>query len=216
METVLSIALAWLKKNFLQVLPYLIIAGMLLGVWLLYKENRSLASKCALEGSNLSAYSMQLDSVRNQSGVFQLKVQQLEYFNDSLVSSLKSYQKELGIKDRNIRQLALIKSHVQTKDSIVSVHDTLFRDSLKFDTVFSDKWHTVKLSMKYPSKISIETSFRSKKYIAVEAKRVIDGTPKKFFLLRWFQKRKTVLRVTVKDRNPYVTEDGQTFVEVLK
>ena len=215
MGIIIEMVVTWVKKHFLSVLPYLAIVILAGSLWIVVGRNSTLEKQKGISENNLIAYSAQLDSVRGQSTVFQLKVNQLEYFNDSIMQSLNKYKKELGIKDKNLKLLASIKSHVTIKDSLIYKHDTLFRDSVNIDTTFQDKWHTTKLILKYPSTILVNTSFKSEKYIAIESKKVIVGIPKKFFLLRWFQKKQTILKVTVKDNNPYIINDSQTFVEVL-
>jgi hypothetical protein len=56
----------------------------------------------------------------------------------------------------------------------------------------------------------------SKKHIAVSTRRETVNPPKKFFLLRWFQKRHTVLNVDVIEKNPYVEGQTSKYVEIIK
>ena len=70
--------------------------------------------------------------------------------------------------------------------------------------------------MKYPNYIKFTPKFKLESFLFVESKKETVNPPKKFFLFRWFQKRHTVLNVTVKENNPYVETDEQKFVEIIK
>jgi hypothetical protein len=65
------------------------------------------------------------------------------------------------------------------------------------DTTVGDNWYSVNLNLSYPGRIALNPSFKSEKYIIVHSKKETIDPPKKFFLLRWFQKKHTILEVDV-------------------
>jgi hypothetical protein len=48
---------------------------------------------------NLKAFDQERDSLSDRARVFEFKVSQLNYFNDSIVNKLNQTRRELGIKD---------------------------------------------------------------------------------------------------------------------
>ena len=109
-----------------------------------------------------------------------------------------------------------IKSSFTKKDTLI-FRDTLFKEpSLALDTTLADDWYSVKLGLKYPSTISIAPYFVSKKDIIVSTKKETINPPKKWWLLRIFQKKHLRLHVDVKENNPYVQGESSKYVEIIK
>ena len=129
---------------------------------------------------------------------------------------MNDVRKELKIKDKNIKQLQYLLS-VSTKKDTVLFTDTIFRDkSLALDTIIGDKWYNIRLGLKYPNLIYTEPTFTSEKYIIVNKKKETVNPPKKFFLFRWFQKKHTILEVNMVERNPYIENKNNRFIEIIK
>ena len=96
------------------------------------------------------------------------------------------------------------------------MRDTIFRETVDIDTLIGDRWYNLNLQLKYPNKIIAKPTFNSEKYIIFNSKKETINPPKKFFLLRWFQKKYTVLNITLKENNPYAEVEKQKFVEIIK
>lgn len=166
--------------------------------------------------ANVKAYSSMLSKSDKCNTALQLTVDQLEYFNDSILKSLDETRKELNIKDKNLKALQLVASSFTRVDTI-TLRDTLFKEpSLAIDTLFGDEWYNLRLGLKYPSTIAVKPEFKSEKHIVVSAKRETVNPPKKFFLFRWFQKKHTVIHIDVIEKNPYVDKETSTYVEIMK
>ena len=56
----------------------------------------------------------------------------------------------------------------------------------------------------------------SEKHIIVSSKKETVDPPKKFFLLRWLQRKHLVLHINVIEKNPYVDEESSRYVEIIK
>ena len=107
-------------------------------------------------------------------------------------------------------------SEATKKDTIV-FRDTLFREpSLTIDTLIGDKWYNIRLGLKYHNLITTNPTFISEKYIIVNKKKETINPPKKFFLFRWFQRKHWVMEVNVVEKNPYIKESNNRFIEFYK
>lgn len=197
---------------------YVIIAFIILigAVVVLYNQNRVLTNKYETSIENVKAYDAQLSGLEGDNRVLKLTVEQLNYFNDSVIKKMKVVQKELGIKDKRLQQLQYEASHAQRTDTII-LKDTLFRDpQLRLDTIVGDKWFKTNLHLEFPSTIALSPEIELERYTFINGKRETVNPPKKFFLFRWFQKKMTVVTVTVKEKNPYVKNKESRYVEIIK
>ena len=178
-------------------------------------QNRTLTAKYETSIENIKAYDSQLSGLNNSNKVFKLTIDQLNYFKDSILIKMNEVRKELNIKDSKIKQMQYKLSHVEKPDSII-LKDTIFVESFKLDTIIGYGWANTHLIMKYPNYIKFTPKFKLESFLFVESKKETVNPPKKFFLFRWFQRKHTVLNVTVKENNPYVETDEQKFVEIIK
>lgn len=95
--------------------------------------------------------------------------------------------------------------------------DTIFKDkSLCMDTTLHDKWYSINLKLKYPSTTIVKPSFKSEKHIVVSTKKETVNPPRKFWILRLFQKKHKVLHVDVIEKNPYMENQESRYVEIIK
>ena len=194
----------------------IIIGVLFVGICILYNKNQSLMGKLSVLVSNQKASIAENSSLKDENRVFKFTVEQLNYYNDSILQKMNDVRKELKIKDKNIKQLQYLLS-VSTKKDTVLFTDTLFRDKeLALDTIIGDKWYNIRLGLKYPNLIYTEPTFTSEKHIIVNKKRETVNPPKKFFLFRWFQKKHWVMEVHIKEENPYIKETNNKFVEIIE
>lgn len=182
----------------------------------LYRQNNILQDKLSVSVSNEKAYADENSILKDKNRVFQFTVDQLEYYNDSLLTKMNDVRKELQIKDRDLKQMQYLLSEAQKKDTVI-FRDTLFRDPLiKVDTLLGDRWYQMKLGLRYPSTIITEPKFISEKYIIMDYRKETIEPPKKCFLARWFQKKHKVVEVEVVEKNPYIVNKQQRFIEIVK
>ena len=181
-----------------------------------YYQIKSVNGKWKVAEANVKAYSEELNTVGKKNTALQLSVSQLEYFNDSVLKALNETREELKIKDKNLKALQQVKSSFSRTDTI-EINDTIFiNPSFYVDTVLQDKWYKLGLQLKYPSTVTVSPEFKSEKHIVVSTKKETVNPPKKFFLLRWFQKKHKVLNIDVIEKNPYVNGESSKYVEILK
>lgn len=197
---------------------YIIILILILvgAVAYLSYQNRQLTTKYETSIENIKAYDAELSGLRGDTKVYKLTIEQLNYFNDSIIKKMKVVQKELGIKDKRLQQLQYEASHAQRADTII-LKDTLFKDpQLKLDTIVGDKWFRTNLHLEFPSTIALKPEIELERYTFISGKRETVNPPKKFFLFRWFQKRHTVIEVNVREMNPYVKDKTQRFIQIIE
>ena len=202
-----------MKLNLFKVLFIVSLLGIGIYIW---NERQDLKKEVCTLRNNQKAFIAENSSLKNESRAFKFTIEQLNYYNDSILQKMNDVRKELKIRDKNIKQLQYLLS-VSTKKDTVLFTDTVFRDkSLALDTIIGDKWYNIRLGLKYPNLIYTEPTFTSEKYIIVNKKKETVNPPKKFFLFRWFQKKHWVMEVHIKEKNPYIKETNNKFVEIIE
>ena len=202
-----------MKLNLFKVLFIVSLLGIGIYTW---NERQDLKKEVCTLRNNKKAFIAENSSLKDESRAFKFTIEQLNYYNDSILQKMNNVRKELKIKDKNIKQLQYLLS-VSTKKDTVLFTDTIFRDkSLALDTIIGDKWYNIRLGLKYPNLIYTEPTFTSEKYIIVNKKKETVNPPKKFFLFRWFQRKHWVMEVHIKEKNPYIKEVNNKFVEIIE
>lgn len=192
-----------------------ITSAIIIGVLLNQRSKTEKKWRDAVE--NAKAYSELFSNSENKNRAFKLTIDQLKNSNDSIFQELNKIRKELKVKDSKLKSLQYVSSSFSKVDTITLKGDTVFKDpQLNIDTLLSDKWYSVKIGLKYPSTVTIEPKFLSIKYIVVSAKKETVNSPKRFFLFRWFQKKQVRVNVDVVEKNPYVQNQDNRFVEIVR
>lgn len=189
--------------------------GLIISNILLIKSNHNKDKQISIDAINIKAYDSQLSGLTNDNRIFKLTIDQVNYFNDSILKKMNTARKELGIKDNQILQMQYQLSNIEKADSVVLL-DTIFIKDFELDTIIGDQWASNHLILKYPNYIKSTPRFKSESYVFVEAKKETVNPPKKFFLLRWFQKKHTVATVDVLERSPYVEIKQKRFIQIIK
>ena len=202
-----------MKLSLFKVLFIVSLLGIGIYIW---NERQDLKKEVCTLRNNQKAFIAENSSLKNESRAFKFTIEQLNYYNDSILQKMDDVRKELKIKDRNLKQLQYLKSISTRKDTVLFT-DTIFKDrNLVLDTLIGDKWYNIRLGLKYPNLIITHPTFVSEKYIIVNKKKETINPPKKFFLFRWFQKKHWVMEVHIKEKNPYITETNNKFVEIIE
>ncbi len=190
---------------------------LFVSIYALFSTKRSADKKWKEAVENAKAYSELFSNSKNKNRAFKLTIDQLKNSNDSIFQELNEAKKKLKVKDSKLKSLQYISSSFSKVDTITLKGDTIFKDShVNIDTLLFDDWYSVKVGLKYPSTVSIEPKFISIKYIVVSAKKETVNPPKRFFLFRWFQKKQIRLNVDVVEKNPYVQNQDNRFVEIAR
>lgn len=203
-------------SKYIKIIIAALIASLSIGSYILYTKNQRLQEELSVSVSNEKAFIAENSSLKNENRVFKFTVEQLNYYNDSILEKMNNVRKELKIKDKDLKQMQYLLSEATKKDTIV-FRDTLFREpTLNIDTLVGDKWYQMRLGLKYPSTITTDPKFVSEKYIMVDYKKETINPPKKCWLLRLFQKKHKVVEVNVVEKNPYIENKQQRFIEIVE
>lgn len=201
--------------NYLKLIGIVGILGLIASLFILGSKYRALDNDYKIAVGNEKALLHQNLSLNTNIGALQLKVEQLTYFNDSILYKLDSVRKALKIKDKELQQLQYTVSKIERKDSIVFQRDTIFRKDVHVDTLLYDKWYTLNLQLDYPNSVVVHPEFISEQYLFIRASKETIDPPKKFFLCRWFQKKHKVVRVDIVEENPYIKHLNTRFVKII-
>ena len=203
-------------KKYIRIGIVILMSLLTIGTYTLYTNNQKLKEEISVSMSNQKAFIAENSSLKEENRVFKFTVEQLNYYNDSILQKMNEVRKELNIKDKDLKQMQYLLSEATKKDTIV-FRDTLFKEStLDIDTLVGDKWYNIRLGLKYPNLITTNPTFISEKYIIVNKKKETINPPKKFFLFRWFQRKHWVMEVHIKEKNPYIKETNNKFVEIIE
>ena len=203
-------------KKYIRIGIIILVSLLAVSTYILYNRNQNLKEELSISMSNQKAFIAENSSLKEENRVFKFTIEQLNYYNDSILQKMNEVRKELKIKDKDLKQMQYLLSEATKKDTIV-FRDTLFREpSLNIDTLIGDKWYNIRLLLKYPNLITTNPTFTSEKYIIVNKKKETINPPKKFFLFRWFQRKHTILEVNMVERNPYIENKNNRFIEIIK
>lgn len=172
----------------------------------------------AMANNTAMIYNLQGDlaSARDTLYQYQMTVDQLYWMEDSVSKRIRELQEELKIKDKQIQGFQYLETQFNRKDTI-RFHDTIFKDpEFCFDTIIGDEWFNTLISLQYPNEIAVEPYIVSKKYVIVSGERQTIKPPKKCKFLRLFQKKHTVVKINIKEDNPYIHSKKSEFVEIIR
>ena len=203
-------------KKYIRIGIVILVSLLSINVYTLYINNQKLKEETSTLMSNQKTFITENSSLKEENRTFKFTIEQLNYYNDSILEKMNDVRKKLKIRDNNLKQMQYLLS-VSTKKDTVLFTDTIFRDkSLALDTIIGDKWYNIRLGLKYPNLIYTKPTFISEKYIIVNKKKETINPPKKFFLFRWFQRKHWVMEVHIKEKNPYIKEVNNKFVEIIE
>ena len=193
----------------------IVFVALAVTIGILGKKVAALNNELSIASANEKALLLKNDSNKNQIRSLELTVEQLDYFNDSVLTKLSEAKRELKIKDKNLKELQYLKT-IASKIDTLYINDTIFVENFCMDTVIKDEWHKTELNLCYPNQIIVSPEFTSEKTIIAHLKKETIDPPKKCWLARLFQKKHKVLIVDIKENNPYITTQEYRHVEIIK
>ena len=194
---------------------FLITASILIGLLaVVISNNKSLKKSLEYSKKNELAYIAENDSLKNKSIQFSYTISELNHSNDSLVKEMVSLKRDLKIKDKQLASLAYLQSMANIKDTVRLI-DTVFVEGTKIDTTVRNKWYTIGLHLEYPHMVGLNIKVPSEKYIVSSYKKVLLN-PSDCKVRNWFKKRSKIVEVEVVEKNPFIINKKQKFIEVIK
>ena len=203
-------------KKYIHIGMTLLIPILTVALILTVKSRGKIEKRWKESTENVKSYSELFSNSENKNKGFKFTIDQLQYFNDSILRELNETREALKVKDSKLKSLQYLSSTFIKYDTLI-IKDTLFKDpQIQVDTILSDEWYSIRIGLKYPSTVTVNPIFRSVKHIVVSSRRETVNPPKKFFLFRWFQKKHTILNIDVIEKNPYMKEQNSRYIEIIK
>ena len=203
-------------KRHIQIIAVILISALGVTTYIQYEKVKSLNIEFSISKSNEKAFIEENNELKDRNLAFKFTIDQINYLNDSLITKMNEVRKELKIKDKDLKQMQYLLSTAQKTDTIV-FRDTLFRDrNLQIDTLLGDSWYNIKLGLSYPNLITTTPTFKSEKYIVTSTRKETIKPPKKCAIARWFQKKHKVVEVIIHEKNPYITNKEERFIEIVE
>jgi hypothetical protein len=195
-----------------------ILALIIIGV------RRCKSAEDKLEGyeNNWIALSNENNKNAKSSKLYEFKLSQLKYINDSLMNAMDSVRKSLNIKDKNTKGLGYVKSTILIHDTVLVNRIRDGDNSISIDTTINKKWYQIQLDYRgskcneCKDTLIVSPKVTSEKYVVISTQREYVDTPKKFWIQRIFQKKNEVIDVKVVETNPYIYSNEDRFVKVIK
>jgi hypothetical protein len=195
-----------------------ILALIIIGV------RRCKSAEDKLEGyeNNWIALSNENNKNAKSSKLYEFKLSQLKYINDSLMNAMDSVRKSLNIKDKNTKGLGYVKSTILIHDTVLVNRIRDGDNSISIDTTINKKWYQIQLDYRgskcneCKDTLIVSPKVTSEKYVVISTQKEYVDTPKKFWIQRIFQKKNEVIDVKVVETNPYIYSNEDRFVKVIK
>ena len=195
-----------------------ILALIIIGV------RRCKSAEDKLEGyeNNWIALSNENNKNAKSSKLYEFKLSQLKYINDSLMNAMDSVRKSLNIKDKNLKGLGYVKSTILIHDTVLVNRIRDVDKTISIDTTINKKWYQIQLDYRgskcneCKDTLIVSPKVTSEKYVVISTQKEYVDTPKKFWIQRIFQKKDEVIDVKVVETNPYIYSNEDRFVKVIK
>lgn len=199
----------------LLLIQFLAIIGLSITIWGLSNKIQNQKEEISIAYTNLKAFEEEKDSLSNTNRVFRYTIEELKASKDSLNKQLLETKERLKIKDRNLKYLEYQLSKASKVDTVV-FKDTIFINNMRIDTTFGDRWYNLKLGLYSPNTIIVEPTFNSEKTVIGFYEKETIKPPKKFFLWRLFQRKHKVVKVTIEEKNPYIIQGKERYIEIVE
>lgn len=186
-------------------------------VWYFIADYRRMKSDNEMMEKNIKALMEQYDDLEAENYELMFTLEEYNYYSDSLLERLRMTQEELDIKDKELRYVQSLNTTLVKYDTVVlSERDTLFVEGLCIDTTIGDRYISNRLMLEYPSRVELSTLVRSEKDVLITQERETVQPPKRCWLGRLFQRKHDVIKVYVKEHNPYVDKTEEMFIKIVE
>ena len=187
-------------------------SGLFLHQRKLIRDYKNLYNK---ELQNVEAYRIDNSGLKDDVRQYQMTIDDLKSSNDSIDKKLVEMAEELKIKSNKIQYMQYQTKTIYKTDTL-QLKDTLFLPKAHLDTLIGDKWYSLRLKLDYPSTVIASPVFNSEQYVIINTEKEYNKKPSKWFFIRWFQKKHTVVKINVRENSPYVTSKEKKFIKIIE
>ena len=100
-------------KKYIRIGIVILVSLLSISVCILYTNNQKLKEEISVSMSNQKAFIAENSSLKNENRVFKFTVEQLNYYNDSILQKMNNVRKELKIKISNMNKQDKIKKVIR-------------------------------------------------------------------------------------------------------
>ena len=191
-------------------------AGLGTTIGVMTHQNKQWKEKYEMVQQTNTSYFKDLQSAKNDIHQYELTLADLQLMNDSITNKMLDLQKKLKVKDKQVQNLQYLYSHFAKVDTVI-FEDTIFLEpELCIDTLIGDEWVMTDLHLEWPGEIQLSTQVKSQKTVMVYLQKETVEPPKKCWLARLFQKKRKVAKVYIDEENPYIDDQQNLFIDVVK
>ena len=90
-----------MMKKYIKVGIVILVGLLAVSTYTLYNRNQDLKEEISVSMSNQKVFIAENSSLKEENRVFKFTVEQLNYYNDSVLQKMNEIRKELNIKDGN-------------------------------------------------------------------------------------------------------------------
>ena len=87
--------------KYIKIIIAVLVVSLSIGSYILYTKNQSLKEELSISVSNEKAFIVENSSLKEENRAFKFTVEQLNYYNDSILQKMNEVRKQLKIKDGN-------------------------------------------------------------------------------------------------------------------
>ena len=194
----------------------IVITALIAIISIQYRKNKSLEDDISTLASNEKALINLNDSFSNRNIELKLSIRKVNSYGDSILVELNKTRKELKIKDKDLKYMQYLASTYSATDT-VNIVDTVFTDvGLNIDKTIENKWRKLRVVLKYPSTVIVDSKFTSEKKVFFYYKKETINPPRKCWIGRLFQKKHKIVEVEVVEENPYIINKVNRFINVVE
>ena len=88
-------------KKYIRIGIVILVSLLSISVYILYTKNQSLKEELSISVSNEKAFITENSSLKDENRIFKFTVEQLNYYNDSILQKMNEVRKKLKINDGN-------------------------------------------------------------------------------------------------------------------
>ena len=212
-----------MESNVLKyIVKTLVVVAILALIIIVVRRCKSAEDKLEGYETNWIALSNENNKNAKSSKLYEFKLSQLKYINDSLMNAMDSVRRSLNIKDKNTKGLGYVKSTILIHDTVLVNRIRDGDKTISIDTTINKKWYQIQLDYRgskcneCKDTLIVSPKVTSEKYVVISTQKEYVDTPKKFWIQRIFQKKDEVIDVKVVETNPYIYSNEDRFVKVIK
>lgn len=206
----LAIVFSWFAKNIksIAVIIILVLAAI---TFLQYKQIKKQTQQINRYSNNIEYYQQQLSDKFSENRTLQFTIDEYKTSVDSLIDNIKQTQKQLNIKDKQLKQAQLQHQAINI-DTTVIVKDRDFIKEIKPNSL------TSLIIIKKDSLLTAKIDIRNEQTLFLTSKREYRNQYKNWFrrLIHFDFKKKNVYKYQIHNSNPIIKIESSRIIEIQK